>query len=109
MTRYSATASTSMRPITARQTNLDDVAGRLLINGIQVDDLGLLVIAHAAHARGINNVLVHVMLDEQEPEVVRLRAFAVIAARLGSTLSDEQDLGHAGDPSAASSRELLPA
>ena len=98
---------------TTTTTTLDAVAARLLADGISADDLGLLVIAHAARAHDVTKELVEVMLDEHEPQVSRLRAFALIAAQLGSDLDVEQctdDLvEHDGDASATEMRELLPA
>jgi hypothetical protein len=112
MTRFVTTMSTTTTTTTTT-TTLDAVAARLLADGIQADDLGLLVIAHAARAHNLNEALVAVMLDEHEPEVSRLRAFALIAARLGSVLNLGQSTNDLperdGDAAATEMRELLPA
>ena len=44
--------------------------------GIDADPVALLLLAHSARDLGINEILVSVMVDEDQPAVVRVRAFA---------------------------------
>ena len=87
---------------TTAQT-INALAGRLLDHGFGDDSLDLLVIAHAARDLGVNDILVQLMIDDQQPEVARMRAFA----RVSSAISSRLDAG--GPEITPRSRELAAA
>jgi hypothetical protein len=69
-------------------------------DGIHADSVSLLLLAHSARDLGVNDTLVSVMIDEAEPEVARVRAYARVASVVGTRLASR--------PSAAV-RQLVPA
>lgn len=50
--------------------------------GITADPVALLLLAHEASDRGVDPILVDVMVDEDEPAVARVRAFARVSSAL---------------------------
>lgn len=50
--------------------------------GISADPTGLNRLAHEARDRGVDSLLVDVMIDEYEPPVARVRAFARVSSAL---------------------------
>lgn len=51
-------------------------------HGIAADPTGLRLLAREARGRGVDRVLVDVMVDEQEAPVARIRAFARVSSAL---------------------------
>ena len=90
---------TDIRTTTARITSLDYL---LEADGIAADPVSLLLLAHTARDLGVNELLVSIMVDEREPEVARLRAYARVAVQVGNLLTEQV-------PAAAVERELQPA
>ncbi|MDP1879277.1 MAG: hypothetical protein Q8M17_17145 [Actinomycetota bacterium] len=68
-------------------------------HGIEADPVSLLLLAHAARDLGVNDVLVGVMVDEDEPSVARIRAFGRVSTLVSTQLQS----------SVTSLRELQPA
>jgi hypothetical protein len=60
------------------------LAHRIDSEGFGDDSLDLLVVAHAARDLHVNDILVQVMIDDREPEVVRERAFSMVARAMAS-------------------------
>jgi len=52
---------------------------QLEVGGIAADPVNLLLLAHTARELGVSDVLINVMVDEDEPEVARIRAYAKVA------------------------------
>ena len=75
--------TTDIRTTAARITSLDHL---LEADGISADPVSLLLLAHAARDLGVNELLVSIMVDESEPEVARLRAYARVAVQVSSRL-----------------------
>jgi len=90
---------TDTRTTTARISSLDSV---LEADGIAADPVSLLLLAHTARDLGVNELLVSIMVDEREPEVARLRAYARVAVAVSALLRE-------GDRIVAVERELQPA
>ena len=90
---------TDTRTTTARITSLDHL---LEADGIAADPVSLLLLAHTARDLGVNELLVSIMVDEREPEVARLRAYARVAVEVSARLRQ-------GDRLVAVERELQPA
>lgn len=90
---------TDARTTAARITALD-----LLLDaeGIGADPVALLLVAHAARDLGVDEVLVSVMVDDDQPEVARLRAYARVSVQVVSRL--QEPVVHVAD-----TRELQPA
>jgi hypothetical protein len=89
---------------TASDTATADLAtldSAIAAQGIHADTVSLLLLAHAARDLGVNDVLVSVMVDEAEPEVARVRAYARVSTVVGTRL--------ASAPALLDHRELLPA
>jgi hypothetical protein len=90
---------TDTRTTTARITSLDYV---LEADGMNADPVSLLLLAHTARDLGVNELLVSIMVDEREPEVARLRAYARVAVQVSALLGER-------DHVVAVERELQPA
>ena len=90
---------TDTRTTTARITSLDHL---LEADGIAADPVSLLLLAHTARDLGVDELLVSIMVDEREPEVARLRAYARVAVAVSALLRE-------GDRTVAVERELQPA
>ena len=90
---------TDTRTTTARITSLDHL---LEADGIAADPVSLLLLAHTARDLGVDELLVSIMVDEREPEVARLRAYARVAVAVSALLRE-------GDRIVAVERELQPA
>ncbi len=69
--------------------------------GIAADPVNLLLLAHTANDLGVDDLMVSVMVDEGEPEVARIRAYAKVAVQVSSRLR--------GSVTARMDRELQPA
>lgn len=76
---------TDTRTTAARITALDFL---LEAEGIAADPVTLLLVAHTARDLGVDEVLVSVMVDEDEPEVARLRAYARVSVQVASRLRE---------------------
>lgn len=74
---------TAVRTDAARLTALDF---RLEAEGIGADPVNLLLLAHTARDLGVEELMVSVMVDEDAPEVVRVRAYARVAVAVASAL-----------------------
>jgi hypothetical protein len=83
---------------TARIKSLDFV---LEANGITGDPVNLLLLAHTARDLGVNELLVSLMVDEDEPEVARIRAYARVAVQVAARLREQA--------ATVDARELQPA
>jgi hypothetical protein len=89
---------TDTHTTTARLKSLDYV---LEANGITADPVNLLLLAHTARDLGVNELLVSLMIDDDEPEVARIRAYARVAVQVASQLREQS--------AAPQVRELQPA
>lgn len=67
---------------TAVLDRLSQLGDTITTRGVAAVDVELLLLAHDARDRGVEPVLVDVMVDLEAPSVVRERAFARVAARL---------------------------
>ena len=74
---------TTSRTTTDRITSLDF---RVEAQGIDADPVNLLLLAHTARDLGIDDVLVSLMIDESEPAVARVRAYARVAVQVSAAL-----------------------
>lgn len=91
--------TTDTRTTTARITSLDYV---LEAEGMNADPVSLLLLAHTARDLGVSELLVSIMVDEREPEVARLRAYARVSVQVSALLGGR-------DHVVAVERELQPA
>ena len=68
--------------------------------GIAADPVNLLLLAHTAADLGVNDVMVSLMVDENEPEVARIRAYAKVSVQVSSRLGGKADArqGHELQP-----------
>ena len=70
-------------------------------DGITADPVSLLLLAHTARDLDVNELLVSLMIDEQAPEVVRIRAYARVSVQVAARLheqsasTDVRELQHA--------------
>jgi len=71
---------------------IQSLAHRIASEGFGDDSLDLLVVAHAARDQHVNEILVQVMIDDQEPEVARERAFAMVARTICSASDRDRNL-----------------
>ena len=74
---------TTVRTDAARLTALDF---RLEAEGIGADPVNLLLLAHTARDLGVDELMVSLMIDEDEPEVARVRAYARVAVAVAAAL-----------------------
>lgn len=56
--------------------------------GIDADPASLLLLAHAARDLDVNEVLVDVMVDDDQPAAARVRAFARVSTSVSLSLAD---------------------
>ena len=54
--------------------------------GIDADPVDLQLLAHTATDLGLNEILVGLMIDEDEPEVARMRAFERVSVQVANRL-----------------------
>lgn len=54
--------------------------------GVAAASVELLLLAHDAHDAGVEQVLIDVMVDEEAPDMVRERAFGLVACRLAALI-----------------------
>ena len=52
--------------------------------------MNLLLLAHTARDLGVNELLVSLMVDEDEPEVARIRAYARVAVQVAARLREQR-------------------
>ena len=52
--------------------------------GISADPVSLLLLAHEARDLGISELLVSLMIDEAQPEVARIRAYARVSVQVAN-------------------------
>lgn len=90
--------NTATHTTTARIASLDYLVEA---RGIAADPVSLLLLAHTATDLGVNEILVNLMVDEHEPEVARIRAYARVAVQVANRLGDAA--------SSTDRRELQPA
>lgn len=88
---------TDTHTTTARIKSLDFQVEK---GGIAADPVSLLLLAHTARDLGINELLVSLMINEDEPEVARIRAYARVAVQVAAALREGAVVEH---------RELQPA
>lgn len=82
---------TDTHTTTARIKSLDF---QLEADGIAADPVNLLLLAHTARDLGVNELLVSLMVDEDEPEVARIRAYARVAVQVAAALRDGATVEH---------------
>jgi hypothetical protein len=69
-------------------TTLETLGYSIEARGISADPTSLNLLARAAREYGVNDVLVDVMVDEQQPAVARVRAFARVSTCVDAALRD---------------------
>ena len=62
-------------------TSVSRLTEQVATSGIDADRIELLMLAHQAQDLGVSRVLIDVMVDEDAPDVVRLRAFGRVSSR----------------------------
>jgi hypothetical protein len=67
---------------------IEDLGYELEAGGIDADPVNLLLLAHTARDLGVNEMLVSLMIDEEEPRVARMRAFARVSVQVSMRLFD---------------------
>jgi hypothetical protein len=77
--------TTETHTTTARIKSLDY---KLAADGITADPVSLLLLAHTARDLGVNELLVSLMVDEDEPEVARIRAYARVSVQVAAHLRE---------------------
>jgi hypothetical protein len=92
------TTTTTTHTTTARIKSLDLV---LEAKGITADPVNLLLLAHTARDLGVNELLVSIMINEDEPEVARIRAYSRVAVQVANRLHEER-----ATPATGTDREL---
>jgi hypothetical protein len=58
--------------------------------GIDADPVALLLLAHSARDMGVSEFLVSLMVDDDQPAVARVRAFARVSSLVSLALDDER-------------------
>lgn len=66
-----------------RLLNLGEVITR---GGVAAAGIDLLLLAHDARDAGVEQVLIDIMVDEGAPDMVRERAFGLVASRLAALI-----------------------
>ncbi len=87
---------TTAHTTTAR---IKDLGFQMEARGIDADPVDLLLLAHTARELGVSEILVTLMIDEDEPEIARLRAFARVCIQVSMRQ-------HESVPPTSSPREL---
>ena len=77
---------TTTHTTSARLKSLDLV---LEAKGITADPVNLLLLAHTARDLGVNELLVSIMVNEDEPEVARIRAYSRVAVQVANRLHEQ--------------------
>lgn len=62
--------------------------GRAMEAGFEPDTVELLLLAHTARDLGVNEILVQVMIDDEQPAVARVRAFARVSVQVAARLHE---------------------
>ncbi len=78
--------------------NLVALDTQLADGGIDANPVDLLLLAHAARDLGVADVLIDVMVDDHEPSVARIRAYAKVSSAVA--------LAPAATPAGAGDRVL---
>lgn len=81
--------------ITTTAERVESLAQELSVRGMSADPVNVLLLAHTARDLGVHEVPISVMVDEEAPEVARLRAYAVVASAVTSRLvaaTEEREL-----------------
>ncbi len=87
-----APPSTTVQHAEARSLNattqrlIDDLAATLASEGFASAEGGVRGLAAQASALGVSDSAIGVLIDRSEPEIVRLRAFATVTAKLAVLL-----------------------
>ncbi len=69
---------------------IDDLGYAIAARGIHAEPATLLQLADTARDLGVDDLLVDVMVDGDEPPAARVRAFARVSTRVASVLRDGQ-------------------
>jgi hypothetical protein len=72
---------TDLNTASARLASLDY---GIEAGGISADPVSLLLLAHEARDLGVSELLVSLMIDEDQPEVARIRAYARVAVQVAN-------------------------
>lgn len=72
--------------------------------GMSADPVSLLLLAHEARDLGVSELLVALMVDEAQPEVARIRAYARVSVQVANHRSSRSTRSFA-----TAERELEPA
>ncbi len=75
---------TDTQTMSSRITELDYA---LADRGIAADPVNLLLLAHTAADLGVDDLMVSLMVDEGEPEVARIRAYAKVSVQVANRLN----------------------
>jgi hypothetical protein len=87
--------------MTTTTTSLSHLGYAIAAEGITADPVSLDLLASDARELGVNDVLVAVMVDDRQPSVARVRAFARVSSAVANELTDamprryERELAHA--------------
>jgi hypothetical protein len=73
--------------------NMSALDAVLATRGIDADPVQLLLLAHAARDLGVSQVLIDVMVDEAQPEVARIRAYARVSSAVASRFAGLRAMG----------------
>jgi hypothetical protein len=83
----------AVAPESPEEGDMDTTIDRLLDlgevitrQGVAAASVELLLLAHDARDAGIEQVLVDIMIDEDAPDMVRERAFGLVACRLAALI-----------------------
>ena len=72
--------------------SIDDLGYAIAARGIHAEPATLLQLADTARDLGVDDVLVGLMVDDDEPAAARVRAFARVSTRVASVLRDGDGL-----------------
>lgn len=86
ITTISTTASTDAI------ASIDDLGYAIAARGIHAEPATLLQLADTARDLGVDDLLVDLMVDDDEPAAARVRAFARVSTRVASVLRDGDGL-----------------
>ena len=64
--------------------NMSALDTAVATRGIDADPVRLLLLAHAARDLEVNGVVIDVMIDEGQPEVARIRAYARVSSAVAA-------------------------
>jgi hypothetical protein len=72
--------------------SIDDLGYAIAARGIHAEPATLLQLADTARDLGVDDLLVDLMVDDDEPAAARVRAFARVSTRVASVLRDGDGL-----------------